>query len=122
MQALNNYLIRFDWTTIKTSTDVDECCSIVVNKIIDTINFHCPLKKVNLRTSHNPWMTKGLINACNKKNNLYKKFIKDRNEINEQRYKKQKNKLISVLRMTNKNIIQKSFINIKISLRKHGIY
>ena len=68
--------------------------------IIDAINFHCPFKKVHLRTSHNPWMTTGLINACNKKNNPYKKIIKNRNEINEQRYKKYKNKLISVLRMS----------------------
>ena len=35
--------------------------------------------------------------SCNKKNNLYKKFIKNRNEINEQRYKKYKHKFISVL-------------------------
>ena len=76
MQVFNNYLIRFDWTTITSSTDVDECYSLFINETIDAINFHCPLKKVHFRTSHNPWMTKGLINACNKKNNLYKKFIK----------------------------------------------
>ena len=78
MQALNNYLIRFDWTTITSSTDVDECYSL----FIDAINFHCPFKKVHLETSHNPWMTKSLINACNKKNNLHKEFTKNRNEIN----------------------------------------
>ena len=98
MQALNNHLIRFYWTTITSSTDVDGCCSLFINEIIDAINFNCRLKKVHLKTSHNPWMTKGLINACNKKNNLHKKITKDRNEINEQRYKKYKNKLISVLR------------------------
>ena len=45
MQALNNYLIRFDCTTITSSTDVDECYSLFINEIIDAINFHCPLKK-----------------------------------------------------------------------------
>ena len=99
MQLLNNYLIRFDWTAITYSTDVDECHSLYINEIIDAINFHCPSKKVHLKTSRNPWMTKGLINACNKKDNLYEKFTKNRNEINEQRYKKYKDKLISVLRM-----------------------
>ena len=82
MQALNNCLIRFDWTTITSSTGVDECHSLFINEIIRAINFHCPFKEVHLKTSHNPWMTKGLINACNK-NNLYKEFIKNRNEINE---------------------------------------
>ena len=45
MQALNNYLIRFDWTTITSSTDVDECYSLFINEIIDPINFLRPLKK-----------------------------------------------------------------------------
>ena len=62
MQALNKYLIRFDWTTIISSTDVDECHSLFINEIVDAINFHCPFKKVHLKTSHNPWMTKGVIN------------------------------------------------------------
>ena len=117
MQALSNYLIRFDWTTITSSTDVDECYSLFINEIIDAINFHCPFKKVHLKNSYNPWMTKGLINACNKKNNLYKEFIKNRNEINEQRYKKYKNKLISVLRMSKQEyyakILHKHKKNIK---------
>ena len=133
MQALNNYLIRFDWTTITSSTDVDECYSLFVNEIIDAIKYHCPLKKDHLRTSHNPWMTKGLVNACNKKNNLYKKFNKNRNEINEQRYKKYKNKLISVLQMSkqeyytkilnkHKNTFQNSFvINNKLISNKNDI-
>ena len=117
MQALNNYLIRFDWTTITSCTDVDECYSLFINEIIDAINFQSFKKKVHLRTSHNPWMTKGIINACNKKNNLYKIFIKNRNEINEQRYKKYKNKLISVLRMSKQEyytkILNKHKNNIK---------
>ena len=100
MQALSNYLIIFDWTTITSSTNVDECYSLFINEIIDAINFHCPFKKVHLKTSHNPWMTKGLINACNEKNNLLKKFIKNRNKINKQRYKKYKNNFICVLRMS----------------------
>ena len=45
MQALNNYLITFDWTTITSSTGVDECCSLFINEIIDAINFHCPFQK-----------------------------------------------------------------------------
>ena len=43
---------------------------------------YCSFKEVHLKTSHNPCMTKGLINACNKKNNLYKQFNENRNEVN----------------------------------------
>ena len=37
IQALNSYLIRFDWTTMTSSTDVDECCSLFINEIIDAV-------------------------------------------------------------------------------------
>ena len=67
-----------------------------------------------------PWMTKGLINACNKKNNLYKKFIKNRNEINEQRYKKNKNKLISVLRMSKQEYYTKILNKHKKNIKETG--
>ena len=49
------------------------------------------------------------INTCNK-SNLYQEFIKNRNEVNEQRYKKYKNKLISVLQRSKQEYYTK-FIN-----------
>ena len=81
MQALNNYLIGFDWTTITSSTDADECHNLFINEIIDAINSYCPFKQGHLITSHNPWITKGLINACKKTNNFHKEFPKGRNEV-----------------------------------------
>lgn len=33
-----------------------------------------------------PWLTKGLLNACKKKNNLYKRGIKKRTKETEQQY------------------------------------
>ena len=77
MHALNDYIIGFDWTTIISSTDVDECHNLF-DEIIDAINSYCPYTKAPLKTSHNPWMTKCLINACRKMNNLYKEFIENR--------------------------------------------
>ena len=43
-------------------------------------------------------MSKGLLNACKKKNSLYKKFIKDRTKEAEDKYKNYKNKLIGIIR------------------------
>ena len=48
MHALNDYLIVFDWTTITSSTDVDECSNLFINEIINAINFYCRIKKVPL--------------------------------------------------------------------------
>ena len=38
--------------------------------------FAALLKKVHLKTSHNLWMTIGLINACNKKTTFIKNSLK----------------------------------------------
>lgn len=44
-------------------------------------------------------MSKGLQNACkNKKNTLYREFIKHRSKEAENKYKKNKNKLINIMR------------------------
>lgn len=48
------------------------------------------------------WLTSGLKNACHKKNNLYRRFIKSRSDETEQCYKKHKNKLTSILRNAEK--------------------
>ena len=47
-------------------------------------------------------MTKGLVNACKKKNLLYKRFLTSRSSMSEIRYKTYKNKLTSILRYCEK--------------------
>ena len=48
-------------------------------------------------------VTKGLRNACRKKNCLYKKFLQNRTDAAEMKYKAYKNKLTSILRNCEKN-------------------
>ena len=50
-----------------------------------------------------PFETQGLINACKKKNNLYKYWLINKNKDSETRYKKYKNKLVLILRKAEKN-------------------
>ena len=61
-----------------------------MNKAYDTFisNFSyifdkcCPMKEVNINKSRlepkKPWLSTGLVNACHKKNNLYRLLLKDR--------------------------------------------
>ena len=44
-----------------------------------------------------PCKTKGLLNACKKKNNLYQKFINNKIEISEIKHKMYKNNLVNIL-------------------------
>jgi len=62
-------------------------------------------------------MTKGLRNACKKKNNLYKVFIKLKTKEPENRYKLYKNKLTDVLRIAKKYYYNKLLIDNKTSIK-----
>ena len=67
----------------------------------------CPVKKVRVDVINGcikPWFTKGLRNACRKKNCLYKKFLQNRTNTAEMKYKAYKNKLTSALRNCEKKI------------------
>ena len=47
-----------------------------VNTFTDLDNIHSPIKKVHIKNNneYKPWFTKGLANACKKKN-IYKKYL-----------------------------------------------
>jgi hypothetical protein len=68
----------------------------------------CPFKKVNYKkTPMQPWLTKGLVNACTKQKTLYKQFLKQRTAKNELRYKLYKNKLTNIKRICKKQFFSK---------------
>lgn len=64
-----------------------------------------------------PWITKGLQNACKKKNLLFKHFLEKRTKEAELKYKLYKNKLVNILRKTKKdyynNLLEQHRSNIK---------
>ena len=73
----------------------------IISKILNLIS--CPLVKVSEKKYNDkPWLTKGLINACHKKNHLYKCQLGKKGSIARQRYLVYKNKLTSILRKTEK--------------------
>uniref|UniRef100_A0A3Q2ZQH6 Reverse transcriptase domain-containing protein n=1 Tax=Kryptolebias marmoratus TaxID=37003 RepID=A0A3Q2ZQH6_KRYMA len=59
---------------------------------------NCVQNNYTKRDVDKPWMTKGLRNACKKKNNLYSCFLKLRTKESEDKYKKYKNKLVWIIR------------------------
>lgn len=54
-----------------------------------------------------PWITKGLQNACKKKNALYRDFLRTRTKDAEIRYKTYKNRLTNILRVSKKEYYMK---------------
>ena len=52
-----------------------------------------PLKKIKVKVKSllNPWFTKGILKSSKRKQKLYNKFLKKRNDTNESEYKSYKN-------------------------------
>ena len=68
-----------------------------------------PVKRITIKNNkyEKPWFTPGLKNACKKKNNLYRRFLKCRSKEAESRYKAYKNKLTGILRNCEKEYYNK---------------
>ncbi len=103
IESLRRDLMDQVWHEIFVE-NVDELYDKFISIITNLYNKHCPLvAKVNKsKYADKPWITKGLQNACKKKNVLYKEFIKHRTKEAENKYKKYKNKLTSIMRSSKK--------------------
>lgn len=66
-------------------------------------NKTCPVVHYSrkIKFAECPWISRGLQNACKKKNALYKVYIKEKTK--EARYKKYKNKLTIIIRACKKD-------------------
>lgn len=70
---------------------------------------HCPIvvHKQKANENRKPWISKGLMNACKKKNKLYRNFIKYGTNTAEMKYKVYKNKLVIIMRQAKKDYYNK---------------
>ena len=76
-----------------------------INTYSDLYNAHFPIKKIKgkaLKTFRCPWITRGLLKSIRKKNQLYKKYLKEPNEDLKSKYKSYKNKLSFLIRKAKK--------------------
>lgn len=106
--AFKNDLAAQTWENVIIEQDVNRAYNSFVETFIRLYNKNCPIKKYKKNDcAKTPWMTKGLLNACKKKNNLYKQFLKYRTNEAELKYKKYKNKLTSILRENKKEYYTK---------------
>lgn len=87
---LNQSLSDHNWNDVLGEQDVNNAYRNFVNTVRHLYNHHCPVitRKCTWKEKSSPWMTKGLLNACKKKNSLYKTCIRERTLESETKYKK----------------------------------
>nr|XP_049607049.1 uncharacterized protein LOC125987031 [Syngnathus scovelli] len=98
INSFKNDLLKQDWKKVYVG-DVNEAYNTFMAIISELYDKNCPLvrKAVKHNSVEKPWLTKGILNACKKKNLLYKDFLKIRTKEAELKYKTYKNKLIKIM-------------------------
>ena len=82
IQRLNKMLMEQDWHGVFSQGDVNECYGYFLKTVESALNLTCPIERKNIKNRLNikPWLTKGLINACKKKNSMYKTFLETKEQ------------------------------------------
>lgn len=120
MEALKNDLIAQNWEIVYKEKDTDKAYDEFVRIFKNLYDKHCPIKQSRSKWKYidSPWISKGLQNACKKKNTLYREFIKHRTKVAENKYKKYKNKLTNIMRICKKEYYCKILENNKNNIKK----
>lgn len=100
--------------------DTEKAYNCFLEIVTSLYNKHCPIKVFRKQNKYLkcPWISKGLQNACKKKNNLYKLFLKLKTKEAEDRYKQYKNRLTAVMRMAKKLYYKKLFLDNKCNIKR----
>ena len=92
-------LVEHSWHRVLQCENADQCYEIFIKDFVDILDRCCKMVKSHVTHKNvKPWLTTGLINACKKKNSMYKRWLIDKSQESESRYKKYKNKLVLILR------------------------
>ena len=123
--ALKGNLRKFNENVSKTNwvSFLDEDSNMAYNNFIDeysrVYNVCFPLKVIKgklLKNCSSPWIAPGLLKSINKKNRLYKKFIRSPSLSNKRKYKTYKNKLNHFIR-----IAKRKYYDIKFDSAKNNL-
>ena len=89
LQSFISTLANIKWEVILNNEDVNFTYIKLIEIFTNTYESSFPVRKRSRKTKrhHKPWMSPGLKNTCKKKNILYKRFLKARNDAAEVRYK-----------------------------------
>lgn len=83
LDKLNVILRNEKWEEVINSTNVNDSYGDFIRILFEKLDNICPATKIRITKGRNdtlkPWFTKGLKNACKKKNALYRKYLRTKN-------------------------------------------
>ena len=91
------------------------------SKLSDIVDKHIPVKQLStkdIKQLSKPWITKGLKISINMKNKLYKKYLKNRSSYYHDKFKRYRNKLNHLIKISKTDYYNKYFTSNKSNLKK----
>ena len=123
MEKFKHKLRTVSWDIITNSSDTNKAYDNFI-EIFSSLFDECfPKKKIELKPQkyNNPWINKGIKKSSKRKQKLYEKFLKNRNEKNKKLYKSYK-VFLNPLNVSLKGfIIRVKYYSLKTTQRKHGM-
>ena len=123
MEKFRYKLRTVSWDIITNSSDTNKAYDNFI-EIFSSLFDECfPKKKIELKPQkyNNPWINKGIKKSSKRKQKLYEKFLKNRNEKNKKLYKSYK-VFLNPLNVSLKGfIIRVKYYSLKTTQRKHGM-
>ena len=123
MEKFKHKLRPVSWDIITNSSDTNKAYDNFI-EIFSSLFDECfPKKKIELKPQkyNNPWINKGIKKSSKRKQKLYEKFLKNRNEKNKKLYKSYK-VFLNPLNVSLKGfIIRVKYYSLKTTQRKHGM-
>lgn len=99
-----------NWDDVLDKHDVNVAYDIFYNIVDSTYNDCFPYRKITKRgKKKHPWITKGILTSIQRKNKLFKRYIKNSTESNKTSYNTYRNKLNHVIRFSKRLYFNNKF-------------
>ena len=112
--ALIDEVRSINWEIIcPSNNDVNEIFQRFYSTIVQIIDKHAPVEKLSkkqIKFKSKPWITKGIKISITTKNKLFKRYIKTKNNDHQSEYKKYRNKLSKLLKLSKEKYYNNFFI------------
>ena len=109
-----------NWDDIEVSQNPNEAYESFLNKFSDLYDTYFPKKQIKLKSKdlQSLWITDDIRKSSKRKQRLYEKFLKNRNEKNELEYKTYKKLFESIKKCSKKLHFSNLFLKYKHNIKK----
>ncbi len=94
-----------NWSAVYVLNDAESAYNQFLSLFTDLYDYHFPfITRTSGKARNNqPWMSQGIINSCNYKHKLYKRYLRNPISTNERKYKDFRKRLTTNIRAAKKN-------------------